>query len=53
MFSATRVSGHKSWTQKTCGIFLIFAKNADVIPIVTGDNWQVNTRSKSLSLSLK
>ena len=28
-------------------------KGEEVIPIVTGDNWQVNTRSKSLSLSLK
>ena len=33
--------------------WIIFEKNADVIPIVTGDNWQVNIISNSFPLSLK
>ena len=37
--------------KKFGGIFFIFEKNADVIPIVTGDNWQVNIISNSFPLS--
>ena len=53
IFNPTRVSGHKSWTQNTWGISNIFEKNADVNPIVTGENWQVNMISISFPLSLK